>query len=276
MRLIELQSDGEKRADGTRIWPGAYRVPRDMPEDLAARLVASGAAIDLTPANADKAAGRWSGATVVIAATGPSLTPEVAEQVEHAYDRVPPVKVIAVNDAYRLMPWADVLYACDAKWWNFHRPEFAGEKWAPRPWQKHVDNGDVGDEGKAELARDQGVTLIEARMSDRWSTDPSWITYGSNSTFQAVGLALHWIAPAGKIVLVGCDMRAVGKGKDAKRHFFGDHPEPLSNTADFRKFIPSFDAAAKHLAPGVEIINATPGSALKTFRSARLADALAD
>lgn len=275
MRLIELQSDGEKRADGSRIWPGAYRVPRDMPEDLAARLVASGKAIDLTPAAAGKAAGRWSGATVVIAATGPSLTEDVVGAIAVAR-LAGAVRVIAVNDAYRLMSWADVLYACDAKWWNHHTPDFAGEKWSARPWDKHVASGDVGDEGKDELARDQGVTLIEARLSDRWSTDPSWITYGSNSTFQAVGLALHWIAPAGKIVLVGCDMRTVGKGKDARRHFFGDHPEPLSNAADFRKFIPSFDAAAKHLAPGVEIINATPGSALKTFRSAGLADALAD
>lgn len=276
MRRIELLQDHQKDDAGNRLFPGEYAIPRDLSEAVGDRLVTSGAAILITPPAAIvRGPGRWSGATVVIAATGPSLTDEVVADVGDARMSGQLQRVIAVNDAYRLMPWADVLYACDAAWWNHHRPAFAGEKWAPKPWAKHVASGDVGDEGKEQIAAEQGVTLIEARMSDRWSTDPTWIAYGSNSLFQAVGLALHWTAPAGKIVLVGADMRTIGRGKDAKRHFFGDHPEPLSNAADFRKFIPAFDAASKHLLPGVEIVNATPGSALKTFRSASLADALA-
>ncbi len=275
MRRIEVQLDGQW--DGARrIFPGAYAVPRDLEAAVADRLVKTGAAIEMEAPIAAPIVGRWSGHSVVIAATGPSLTEEVARQVLGWQHAAGGRRVIAVNDAYRLMPWADVLYACDAAWWNHHKPEFAGEKWSARPWELALKRGDLADEGKDALALEQGVNLIEARLGDRWSTDPAWIAYGSNSLHQAINLARHWIAPAGRIVLVGADMRTIGKGKDAKRHFFGDHPEPLSNLVDFKRFIPAFDAAAKHLPPGVEIINATPGSALKTFRSMNLADALAN
>jgi len=41
--------------------------------------------------------------------------------------------VLAINDAYRLAPWADWLYACDDRWWRFHHEAvaagFQGECW---------------------------------------------------------------------------------------------------------------------------------------------------
>jgi hypothetical protein len=59
---------------------------------------------------------RWRGATCIVAATGPSFTAEVAEACRG-------YPTIAVNDAYRLFPWADILYASDGAW-------FAGERWS--------------------------------------------------------------------------------------------------------------------------------------------------
>ena len=55
-----------------------------------------------------RAGGQWAGDTCCILATGPSLTPA---QAEYAKGKA---RVIAVNDAWRLAPWADILYACDA------------------------------------------------------------------------------------------------------------------------------------------------------------------
>jgi hypothetical protein len=39
-------------------------------------------------------------------------------------------KVIAINNSWRLAPWADALYGCDYTWWHANRgvPEFAGLK----------------------------------------------------------------------------------------------------------------------------------------------------
>src|SRR6478735_2256963 len=69
---------------------------------------------------------RFPEATVVCLGGGPSLTPE---DVGACRGRA---VVIAISDAYRLAPWADVLYSCDAKWWEYHRDavEFPGLKFS--------------------------------------------------------------------------------------------------------------------------------------------------
>src|SRR4051812_2852413 len=67
--------------------------------------------------------------TIVCIAGGPSLTPADVDACQAR------ARVIAINDAYRLAPWADVLYACDAKWWRWHRgvENFSGRKYALEP-----------------------------------------------------------------------------------------------------------------------------------------------
>jgi hypothetical protein len=70
-----------------------------------------------------------------------------------------------------------------------------------------------------------------------------------------------------RVVLVGFDMHGT--------HFFGTHPSPLRNTGNFSGFIQRFERAAKSLPYGVEIINATPGSALTCFERLSLVEALA-
>ena len=66
----------------------------------------------------------WPDATVVCIGSGPSLT---AEDVDYCRGRA---KVIAINNAYQLAPWSDVLYACDGAWWDWHQgaPDFGGIK----------------------------------------------------------------------------------------------------------------------------------------------------
>lgn len=193
----------------------------------------------------------------IVAATGPSLTPEVAEMCR-GHD------VIAVNDAWRLIPWAVALYACDAKWWAHHKgaPEFRGERWS--------SHGPGNSNDKRRVAREYGLRLVAGRNGRGLSDDPAFINLGRNSGFQALGLAV--LFGARRIVLVGFDMSVRG----GRRHFFGDHPRPLSNFGDYRRFVPAFEEAAKALPPGVTVINATPGSALKCFPFVPLAEALAE
>jgi hypothetical protein len=165
-----------------------------------------------------------------------------------------------VNDAWRLLPWADVLFACDAAWWHFHRgvPAFKGEKWS-----SHGTSND-----KQDVALAYGLKCISGKQGAEFSTKPGLITYGSNSGFQAVNLAMQF--GAARIVLVGFNMQRVG----GAMHFFGDHPKGLRN-ADPIRFKTYFDQAAKKMPPGVTIINATPDSALQCFPRMALDDALA-
>ena len=53
----------------------------------------------------------WVDETAVCIASGPSLTQADVDYVRGK------ARVIVVNNGYLLAPWADVLYAADARWW---------------------------------------------------------------------------------------------------------------------------------------------------------------
>jgi hypothetical protein len=194
----------------------------------------------------------------VVAATGPSLTPDVADACRGQ-------NIIAVNDAYRLLPFAQMLYACDAKWWEVHKgcPDFQGEKWS-----SHGLPGRVRHNDKTEVAARYGLHLVAGQDGEEFSLDPEVITYGSNSGFQAINLAL--LLGAKRIVLVGFNMQAV----NGSRHFFGDHGRGLRNTSSYSNFIRAFERAARKLPPEIQIVNATPNTALRCFRMMPLEKAL--
>ena len=198
---------------------------------------------------------RWAGCRCVVAASGPSLTPEVAELCRGE-------RVIAVNDAWRVVP-ADVLYACDEAWWSVHPMAargFGGEKWTSHSLKPKND--------KSALPAQFGVRVVRGEDRPGFSRDPGLIHYGNNSGFQAVNLAI--LFGADPIVLVGFDMRAV----DGRRHFFGSHKAPLSDVGKFGIWIAHFTAAAAMLGGWPRIINSTPGSALGCFPMMPLAEAL--
>ena len=197
---------------------------------------------------------RWDRQLAVVAATGPSLTPEVAEQCQGH-------NCIAVNDAYRLLPFAQVMYACDAAWWNHHKgcPDFAGEKWS-----SHAP----GANDKAQVANKYGLRLVHGIQGQGFSLKSDLIHYGSNSGFQAINLAI--LFGATRIVLVGFDMQRV----NGKQHFFGSHPAPLNRVTAFGRFVLAFKDAVKVMPKGIEIINCTPGSALTVFPLGNLSEVL--
>jgi hypothetical protein len=173
--------------------------------------------------------------------------------------------VIAVNDAYRRLPFAEILYACDARWWQVHKgcPDFQGERWSSHGIAARIRHNDKGG-----IAERYGVKLVAGEDREGFSIDPDVIHYGSNSGFQAVNLAM--LMGARRIVLVGFDMHA-GKGL----HFFGNHPAPLRNTNDYANFIQRFARAAQKLPDDIQIVNATQGSALTCFKRLSIDDALA-
>jgi hypothetical protein len=148
------------------------------------------------------------------------------------------------------MPWADALYSCDARWWDLHKPDFAGGKWSSH----HAPGND-----KLGAATRHGLHLVRGQTGKGFSMDPGCIHYGGNSGFQALNLAL--LFGAVDIVLVGFDMRLVA----GRSHFFGDHPAGLRRTCGYQNFIRVFEVAAGGLPGGIGIRNATPGSALRCF-----------
>lgn len=190
----------------------------------------------------------------IVAATGPSLTEQVAADCRSL--QTEGFKVLAINDAWRRLPFADVLYTTDRGWWDVHGDiAFKGERWASQAANLSIDD-DKRSWGRCEELR---IQLVTARDGDTFSLVPGEIHYGNNSGFAGVNLALQFGAK--EILLVGFDMHRAG----GQEHFFGDHPAPLHNGSDFTPFIRAFSNAAKSLPSDVEIVNCTPGSALRCF-----------
>lgn len=193
----------------------------------------------------------------IVAATGPSLTQEIADQCHGR-------RVIAVNDAWMLLPFADVLYACDERWWEAKGPKhFSGELWSSHQLDPNIPND------KRACAKKFGLRLVEGRDAPGFCAEPGVIHYGGNSGFQAVNLAIQF--GARHVTMIGFDMQDV----NGNEHFFGAHPSNFPPRA-YQVFINAFTDAAKRLPAGVRIVNATPGTALKCFPVMSIDEAIRD
>ncbi|MFQ5954709.1 MAG: hypothetical protein ACE5JZ_06580 [Kiloniellales bacterium] len=169
-------------------------------------------------------------------------------------------RVIAINDAYLLAPWADVLYFCDCRWFEWHaeRPEFQAFKGLKVTLDEEVPKRHPDIKGVRNTGRD-GLEMA-----------PTGIRTGRNGGYQAINLAVH--LGAARIVLLGYDMKPAA---DGRTHWHGGHPVPLKETVFQRAMLPCFATLVRPLQElGVEVINATPDSALTTFPKRRLEDAL--
>lgn len=186
----------------------------------------------------------WRGQTVAALASGPSMSAEVAEQVRRAG-----IPAVVVNNTFRLAPWAQMLYAADTEWWQHTQDarKFAGLKVS-------VDSG----------APIKGVHLLRPTGDTGFDPDPTCIRTGGNSGYQAVHVAAQ--AGAARILLCGFDMRG--------EHWHTRHQHPMRETGPdtYRRWIERFETLK--LCPA-EIVNCTPGSALRCFKEQSLEDALA-
>ena len=163
-----------------------------------------------------------------------------------------------MNDAYLKVPFADVLYFADKKWWEWHKERdefkaFSGEK------ATVFTTGHLVDDPEIAMLRNAGT--------EGFSVDPAEICTGTNSGHQAINIA--YLAGAKRIVLVGYDAK---QGENRKAHFFGAHPDktesPYANQIRELRTAQKFFAEQK-----VEVLNATPGSAIPYFPMVMLEEA---
>lgn len=172
----------------------------------------------------------------------------VAELVHNAG-----IPAIAVNETYRLAPWADMLYGCDAVWWNFNAKDclkFAGLKVT-----------------KSECVPFRAVNLVRTSGRDGYDAETGAIRTGLDSSYQAT----HIVATGGakRILLCGVDLGGI--------NWHGRHKNPLRTSdekafAAMRSYWPSLATGlAEH---GIEVINCSTQSSLNCFPCMRIEEAL--
>jgi hypothetical protein len=190
----------------------------------------------------------WSGERVAIVCSGQSASRVDFTKIK---DRM---RVVAVNTSWELVPWADVLYACDFNWWQVHRgaPDFHGLKitadkiamdYFPRLVRIEVKSVQIGN--------------------DAWDDRPLFdhlgqVASGANGGYQMLNLVAQLGATG--IALIGCDLHG--------EHWHGRHPPPCTNPMEryFVRWRLAFDNAATHLAErGSDVVNCSPVSTLKAY-----------
>ena len=218
----------------------------------------------------------WQGETAVILAGGPSLKGFDTSALRLrqpcgcvVHGRTIP-RVICINDSWRLAPRADVFYYCDRQWFDsqtainpysldgtlsFHEAIYRGF-WVCGNGLWYADHPQV-----------HGLRFSgQSGLSD----DPAALRHGSNSGYAAINLA--YLFGAKRIVLLGYDMHVEPSG----RTHWHDQPRADGFAGIIKdSFLPCFDSLVEPLkAAGVEVLNATPGSALTCWPIVTLEEAL--
>lgn len=157
--------------------------------------------------------------------------------------------VIAINNAFLKVASANVCYFSDLDWferWKDQLKQHPGRKIRGHLPDKQI-NVDWVEEWS--FTQERGLVL-----------DPRCLAHGFNSGAAAINLAVQ--LGFRKLFLLGYDMQIV----DGRTNFHSDHKRTTPQHAYTNQFMPSFEAMVQPLKKaGVEVFNATPGSALKLF-----------
>jgi hypothetical protein len=220
--------------------------------DLATTMISRKLAVKFDPQAAWQGLD-WSGATVVIMASGESLSGEQCAAIaewrgdQDARSR----RVIAINTTFQRAPFADAIYGADEAWWKVYL--------------RDVRAACAGAE-LFSAQRTDGVREVKHARGPGLNKTKGVVNEGGNSGYQAINLAYH--AGAKRLVLVGYDMRG--------GHWHGDHPPGLNKRPSYAHWIRDMKQLALDLErEGVQVANASPKSALRCFPAMGLDAALA-
>jgi hypothetical protein len=191
------------------------------------------------------------GGTVVCLGGGPSLH---LDDVDYCRGKA---TVVAINDAWRLAPWADALIASDAAWWSYYKgvPAYTGLKFCL----------------EASAAKWPGVQVLRNTGAEGLETEPTGVRTGRNTGAAAINLAVHF--GASRVLLLGYDMEAKN---ERNSHWFGAHPIGLRGGSPYPLFRQMFATMVAPLrALDVQVINCSRHTALTCFPRQPLAEGLA-
>lgn len=265
-RLKNIRATAEDRHLRPKLGPSAAPGPVSLIKDLPAKAQPRQAAgvrgqhrrsPPPDPIKPETIPRDFEGKAAVLMATGPGLTPEVMDEIMAAR-LTQELYLFGCNDAYRIAPYLNVHYACDFAWWRKHFEHIREYETTHGMWTQ---------EPNMPQSQFPGLRRIKGCGAKGLSRKQDLIHFGNNSGYQLINLA--YLFGINRIILCGYNMRVVNN----KKHFFGDHPEGLARNGGYTGFVQNY-ATIKPEDYGIEIVNATPNTALNMFPKMSLTDAL--
>jgi hypothetical protein len=167
-------------------------------------------------------------------------------------------RVIGVNQAYKLGPWVDVCYFGDCGWYALNSPQIRGYAGL-----KITSCGRCPEKGWPDVHR-----VRRTKQHGIESDHRDAIAWNNNSGASAINVA-YWLG-AKRIVLLGFDMHLDRAGK---KNWHADYRGEQVTPAIFEKHLRGFPQIARDAGQlGIEILNATPDSAVTVFPMVKLED----
>ena len=160
--------------------------------------------------------------------------------------------VIAVNMAYLLGEWIDILFFGDDSFWNKEKENIFNFKALKVTCADSCTDYRRIKYLKKDPKKFHGI-----------SNDPSMVSWNQNSGAAAINLAVH--TGVKRIILLGFDMTLDNNQNQHWHKFYKGNKNTIAGT--FRNHLKGFPAIAedaKNL--GVEILNANPDSKIQEFK----------
>jgi hypothetical protein len=146
----------------------------------------------------------------------------------------------------------------DSRWYWWNRNEFLRFQGWKITTNNHPEKFDVSGE--------PDVKVVQVRRYQCFDKDPRYIATNKSSGAGAINVAYH--LGAKEVVLLGFDMRRVGD----RKNWCEDRNE-ITNPNPYPGMLPVFPKIKKVADQiGLKIVNATPGSKIECFPSAKLED----
>lgn len=187
---------------------------------------------------------KYYGQRFFICASGPSLTQDDVDYIQNKG------MVMMINNGFQLAPWADIIYACDTRWWKAY-PEAIKHRGRKISIQHHHPDVELWPHNNK--INGIGEDMIHSNSG--------------NSGQHAINLAC--LLGAKEIILLGFDFQNTG----GKVHWHGNHKHGLGNGANHEPRIKHMNIAAKQLEErGIKVINCTRETALTCFERKNLED----
>lgn len=192
----------------------------------------------------------WKGETGFIVAGGPSVR-------EHNLELLRGRKIIAINSSIHILPWADVSFFGDMRWWKLSENRKAVQSF----------KGLVVTTAKD--VRGNNIKIMQKTKPPGPSLDPRYVMMRRTSLSAAINLGMHF--GCSRLVLLGADGQ---KAKDGRCHHHKPHPWPIRSGCwdEQKKDLLSMVEPLRKV--GVEVLNASPGSAWNMWPVVKLEDVL--
>jgi hypothetical protein len=182
----------------------------------------------------------WAGETVFIVGGGPSVLGVDLEALRGQ-------RVIAINSSVYKLPWADILYFGDWRWWNEPDNRAAVASFRRRV----VTVSRLCSEDKKVLmcraAKPPGLARERDSLMQKWT-----------SLTAATNLAAHLVGPGGTIVWLGADGRLAADGRS---HHHPPHRWPHRSGCYDKQHADLVTIVSSLRALKIAAFNASPGTA---------------